>query len=415
MPPEIVHPVPVEDVEPWLRQLGSTLVDNVYAPSFAQRVERRRRAWNPDRAWAVRDGGRIVGTLASYERMVTVPGPGTSTRDLPVDAVTGVSVAGTHRRRGLLSSMIARSLAAARERGDAISALIAAEWPIYGRFGYAPATSLMRWNLDPRRTDVAVEVDRTGVRQVEAAEAGPVADAVFAASRRLRAGQLDRPTPWWDRQVGLDDYQVMAGTEAYWYVHDGPAGPDGVLAWMARESPDLRRPGTVEVSQFIAASSAAERAFWAYLCGLDLVGDIEMWGPVDDPARFLLTNGRALHPAEQLDHLWVRLLDVPAALGARAYAADGEVVLDVLDPSVGGYAQGRVLLTVSGADVTCAPTDRGPDLRLDQRILASIYLGGFRLRALAQSRDVEELTPGTLDRLDLMFSTPLAPYCQTAF
>ncbi|MBE7186676.1 GNAT family N-acetyltransferase [Jatrophihabitans endophyticus] len=415
MPVEIVHPVPVDDVEPWLRQLGSALVDNTYDSAFPHRITRRRRAWDPERAWAVRDRGRIVGTFASYDRRLTVPGPGTTTHELPVDAVTGVSVAATHRRRGLLSAMIGDSLAAAKDRGDPLSALIAAEWPIYGRFGYAPATLQTRWNLDPRRTGVAAEVDRTRVRQVEPAEAGPIADAVFETARHRRAGQIDRPAPWWDRQVGLDGYDVVPGTEAYWFVHDGPDGVDGVVAWMAREHAELTGPGTVAVSQFIATSRAAERDLWGYLCGLDLVGDIELWGPVDDPARLLLDNGRALRAGEQIDFLWLRLLDVPAALAARAYAGDGDVVLDVHDRTVGGYAQGRVRLIASGGSVTCEPTDRAPDVRLDQRTLASMYLGGFRLRALATAQDVDELTPGTLDRLDVMFSTPLAPYTQTGF
>lgn len=415
MAAEIVHPVPIEDVEPWLRQLGSTLVDNVYDATFAHRVERRRRAWDPQRAWAVRDRGRIVGTLASYDRRLTVPGTGARTRELRADAVTGVSVAATHRRRGLLTELMGRAQAAARERGDAVSILIAAEWPIYGRFGYAPATSLTRWNLDPRRAGVAVDVGRGALRQVEPAEAGPIADAVFDVARRDRAGQIDRPAPWWDRQVGLDGYQVISGTEAYWYVHDGPDGPDGVLAWMAREHPDLRRPGTVGVSEFIAATPQAARDLWGYLCGLDLVGDVELWGPPDDPAPFLLGNGRALRAGDRVDHLWVRLVDVPAALAARAYAADADVVLDVLDPTPGGYGRGRVRLLVQGGDAVCEPTAREPDLRLDVRTLASIYLGGYRLRALATTQDVDELTPGALDRLDLMFSTPLAPYCQTGF
>ena len=412
---EIVNPVPVEQVEPWLRQLGSALLDNVYDSNFPRRVQRRQRAWDPDRSWGVRDHGRWVATLATGARTLTVPGPGTTTRDITADALTGVSVSATHSRRGLLTAMIGRSLAAAKERGDAISMLIAMEWPIYGRFGYAPATSEALYHYHPRRSGLGVDFDRSTVRQVEPDEAGPIADAVFDVSRRRRAGQLDRPVPWWDRQVGRDGYEVLAGTEAYWFVHEGPDGPDGVLGWLPTERADLSRLGTVSLSQYLSAGPDADRDMWGYLAGLDVVGDIEFSGPVDEPARFLLRDGRALRQTDLVDCLWVRLLDVPAALAARSYAADGEVVLDVRDPTAGGYGQGRVLLSVSGGEADCGPTDRPPDVRLDQRTLASMYLGGFGLQALAQVQDVEELTPGSLNRLDLMFSTPFAPYTQTGF
>ena len=413
--PEIVNPVPVEHVEPWLRQLASTLLGDPYDSDFPRRVQRRLRNWDAQRTWGVRDRGRWVATLATDARTLTVPGPGTTTRDLSVDALTAVSVSATHRRRGLLSDMLGRSLAAAKERGDAVSMLIAAEWPIYGRFGYAPATSLAHHHYDPRRSGLAVEADHTRIRQVEPDEAGPIANEVFDLARRRRAGQLDRHAPWWDRQVGLDGYEHLSADAAHWYVHDGPDGPDGVLAWMSNGSADLQQLGKVTVSQFVAATEASERDLWGYLAGLDLVDDIDFWGPVDEPARFLLRDGRALRQTELIDFLWVRLLDVPVSLAARSYAGDGEVVLEVRDSTPGNYAQARVQLTVADGEATCVPTERAPDVRLDQRTLASMYLGGFRLQALAPAQSVEELTPGALGCLDLMFSTPLAPYTQTSF
>jgi predicted acetyltransferase len=113
------------------------------------------------------------------------------------------------------------------------------------------------------------------------------------------------------------------------------------------------------------------------------------------------------------DDVWVRLLDLPAALAARSYTGAGEVVLDVLDPS--GYAAGRVLLEADGAGSRCTPTQRAPELRLTQRALASCYLGGYSLAGLAIAGGVEELRPGALRRADALFSVPRRPWNPTGF
>src|SRR4051794_3202414 len=121
--PESVHPVPAEDARDWLNTLVATFLDDPYDDKFEKWVTRTERTWNPDRTWGHRDRGRYVATLATQERVLTVPGPDGATRDLTVDALTGVTVAATHRRRGFLSAMLGASLTAARERGDAVSIL----------------------------------------------------------------------------------------------------------------------------------------------------------------------------------------------------------------------------------------------------------------------------------------------------
>jgi predicted acetyltransferase len=111
----------------------------------------------------------------------------------------------------------------------------------------------------------------------------------------------------------------------------------------------------------------------------------------------------------------LRLLDIAAALGARRYAVPGELVLEVRDEDPGGFAAGRYRLRADGDDVECRRSDADPDLTISQRTLASIYLGGFRLRQLALAGGATEHTPGAVDRLDVMCSTPLAPWNGTWF
>ena len=418
MPPEFVHPVPVEDVRDWMSTLVATFLDNPYDEKFEKWVARWERKWNPGRTWGQRDRGRYVATLATEERVLTVPGADGGTRDLTVDALTGVTVAGTHRRRGFLSAMLGASLTAARERGDAVSILVAAEWPIYGRFGYALGADGASYTYHPRRPNAALPPPPPGsVYRVEPDELRDIAPRVFDAARRRRAGHVDRHHPWWDRRLALDGYQSLEDKRPTWYVHEGPDGPDGLLAWSpARDFELTGELGAITVNEFAAANDTAYRDLWAYLGGIDVVEEIRLDDrPVDEPVRWLLGDARALTLKHRFDFLWVRLLDVPAALSARAYSAPGRLVLDVVDEDFGGFAAGRFVLEATETDAKCSPTSEPAELRVTQRALASAYLGGFALRARVGAGEVEELNAGALSRADAMFRTPLAPWCQTGF
>jgi predicted acetyltransferase len=413
---QIVHPVAAEEIGGWLLTLASTFLE---APAEGERLERWvtsfGRDWVPERAWGVRDQGRWVATLRTLERSITVPGVDGSTEVLAADALTGVTVAATHRRRGLLRTMLTDSLRAARDRGDAVSILIAAEWPIYGRFGYAPATLSARYKLERIRRGSTVPGDVARVRQVDRDEFAATAPAVFAAVRRRRAGQVDRDGFWWDRSHGRDGWPPPESPAHNYVVHDGPDGPDGLLSWSAtREAPLLPPRSAVDTSTPFGANDVADRDLWAYLTGLDLVDEIDLWGPVDPSVRWLLGDARTLLTTGVVDYLWLRLLDVPAALAARRYATAGELVLELVDDSEVSVA-GRYRLTADANDATCEPTRSEPDLVLTQRALASVYLGGFTLRDQHITGVIEEHSPGALARADAMFATALAPWNSTGF
>lgn len=413
---ELVNPVPVEEARPWVAALATTLLGDPYDDEFGRRVARWASNWIAERTWGVRASGRWVGTLATEPRMITVPGPDGGTAELAVDALTGVTVGVTHRRRGLLTRMITESLTAAKERGDAASVLIAAEWPIYGRFGYAPATDDATYTYYSRHPSAAVAPSGTGtVRQVDPAELGEHAHGIFAASRRRRVGQIDRHELWWRRSLGLDGFETIGKTPHY-YLREGADGPDGLLAWRTTHDFELDGSlGAALVEDLVAATDDAYRDLWALLSGLDVIGKIRLPDrPVDEQVRWLLPDGRALKRTYSGDHTWLRLLDVPAALSARRYSAPGQLVLDVVG-DVMGFADGRVLLEADGADATCGPTASGADLRLSHRALAAAYLGGRSLRQLAIGGGVEELRAGAIARADAMFGTGLAPWNATGF
>ena len=413
---EIVNPLVADQLPGWLATMASTFLDDPEGERIAKWVKNVERRWNPERCWGARDRGAWVATLETEDRTLTVPGHDGATELLAADALTSVTVAATHRRRGLLTRMLTDSLRAAQERGDAVSMLIAAEWPIYGRFGYAPAAFTAYRTLYRERRGTTVAGDLTRVRQVTRKEYAAIAPDVFERACRRRAGQVDRDHPWWNEQLGIDGWEVTHDLPHNYIVHEGDEGPDGILAWTAKGDPGTWHAplATVKVDGMFTATEIADRDLWAYLTGLDLVDRIDVSSPVDEPANWLLADARALRVNEIADHLWVKLLDVPAALAARRYSVPGELVLEIVDESEVS-AGGRVRLTADGDHAAAEPTAASPDLTLAQTALAAAYLGGVTLRAQLIAGTVTEHTHGALQRADAMFATGLAPFNATGF
>ena len=419
---EIVNPLDVQEARAWLRSMLGVFLQDPDTPALDRWTKVVARTWEPERAWGARDRGRWVATLRTEARTLTVPGPDQATRDLRADALTNVTVSATHRRQGLMSRMLGGSLAAARDRGDAVSILISAEWPIYGRFGYAPATWSADYVVHRNRLGAVAATSPSCVRASDAKEIAAVGADVFDAFRRRWVGQVDRDQRWWNIRLGQDGFPAPTpddGLPHNWIVHEGDGGVDGILGWRATRHGGLNPPGgRAKVWGLFAANDAADQDLWTYLCGIDLIDEIELTQrPVEEPARWLLADGRSLVLEDRNDFLWLRLLDAPAALTARDYAIDGELVLDVRDDATATEIDvgGRYALRAGDDGVECERTNRDADLELTQRALASIFLGGVRPAELVGSGAVTERATGALERARLMFSTPHPPWNPTSF
>ena len=406
---ELVHPVPSEEVVAWTGAMMTTFLGDT-AESRVWAEWRREHGWDPDRAWGARDRGRWVATLRTIDTSLTVPGGG----EVRADALTNVTVAATHRRQGLLSTMLSASLADARRRGDAVSVLLAAEYAIYGRFGYAPASIGAYYTVYPRRRGGGLRTAVPAhVRQVDADELRTLAPRIFAAARLARAGNIERPPYRWDVALRTNGYPEPQKPTETMLVHEGPGGADGFVRWTSGGDWDDTVPGgEVTVVDLWAATDDAYVGLWQYLLSLDVVEKIHIrTRPVDEALRWLLVDGRALQQTYAGDHLWLRLLDVPAALSARTYATDERLVFDVVDDDIGASAGGTFVLEGG----VCAPSREAPELRVHQRALAATYLGGFSLQRQVIAGLVQELGVGALRRADALFATPLAPWCGTDF
>ena len=389
--------------------------------AFSDRVDEQRLelGWSTaelDRTVAAFDDGEIVGTGRLYSLELTLPGGST----LPVAAVSWIGVLPTHRRRRVLTGIMGRHLDDAVARGEALAVLHASEGVIYRRFGYGVASFSLGGRLERRHSAFLRPVPETGrIRLVDADEARKVFPDVFERARRQRPGAVSRADYWWEDQFFHVDKKKDEGA-GFFVVHEnGDGAVDGFAAyrvkhlWQDRVSQDV-----LEVEDLVTTTSDARAVLWRYLCDVDLIDTITIETcAVDEPLRWLLTEARRFQVDALGDNLWVRILDVPAALRARAYAVPGRVVLDVTDEfRPQGAAAGRFALEVTEeGSVHVEPTTSAPDLSLAVTELGAAYLGGVSFASLAAGGLVREETPGAIARADLMFHTEPAPYAMTMF
>ncbi|HLM29222.1 MAG TPA: GNAT family N-acetyltransferase [Acidimicrobiales bacterium] len=378
----------------------------------------------PDRTFVVEDGDGLAGTAATFSLALALPGGGS----VPLAGVTGVGVAPTHRRRGVVRALMEAVHDQASDRGEPIAGLTASEGGIYRRFGYGVATrfhsvSVDRANaaeVDPQSVadDSAAAGDPGRVRLVSEAEADLVLPVVFDRYWTRVPGEVRRPAAWWD-MLALDVEHDRDGASARFVaVHDDAEGsPDGFAIYRIKQGWGSGRPlpHELRIESIAAANDGAEAALLRFLLGVDLVATVE-WAaaPVDLPLRWRLANPRAVRVTAEHDHLWLHPFDVAACLSARRYAVDGGCVIEVVDGPVG--RTGGPLRLEGGIDgAECAATDAEPDLVVGLADLGALLLGGVSWATLRRAGRVEERTPGAIGRADAMFRPDRAPYCSTDF
>ncbi|MGH3853680.1 MAG: GNAT family N-acetyltransferase [Pseudonocardiaceae bacterium] len=375
-------------------------------------AEAHRRGLLRDRTWAGFDGNTVVATLCSFRSQLTVPGGGA----LEASAVTAVTTTSTHRRRGLASRLVTAELAASQERGEQASILIAAEWGIYGRFGYGAATEHQTWTVDAVVARLRHRPHGT-VEYVDRDTARALAPEVYERHRRQRPGEISRSDLRWDSIFGIVRLSSRPEPKPGFYViARDPAGvTTGVARYEWQEKWECRRPrGEVTVQLFVTDGPAAEAQLWHHLLNLDLTASVRVEDrPADELVPLLLTDARHAQPSERADFLWLRPLDVAAMLSARSYLVPGQLVLEVVDAA--GLAGGRFALDGGPDGASCVRTTACADLTLTAAALGSAYLGGYGVRALAAAGMLEEHSPGAVARADAMFRSPITPWCSTWF
>ncbi|MBP0452109.1 GNAT family N-acetyltransferase [Kitasatospora sp. RG8] len=409
-----IRPIAEDEVEDWDR----ALVLGFLRPHVESAADYRRQQWEPGRMLAAVAEGRFVATYRSFDVELTVPGGAV----VQADAITAVTVSATHRRRGLLSRMMTRDLAAARERGAAVAVLIAAEYNIYGRFGFGPATRGHGWNVDLQRTRGLREglptVPGGRVDFLTMDELRKVGAELHDRWRLAQPGALARDELWWKRHTGAVSVPGFDWKEPFAAAHrDAEGNVTGLAVYRVDDTWDGSYPNcTLTVVDFLALDRGTAAELWRFLFSVDWVRKvvIENIGP-DDPLPLLLQDPRAATPyVDNADFTWLRVLDVEAAFNARTYGAPGRVVLEVEGND--GHVAGRWAVEVA-ADGTgrCTRTTDEADLALSESVLGSLYLGGETVPRLAAAGLVTEVRPGAAAAADLLLRTPLSAWTPDNF
>lgn len=366
-----------------------------------------------DRSFGVWDGESCVGTTGAFSFRLSVPG-GTL-----VDAagVTMVSVAATHRRRGILTSMMRRQLDGVRAGGEPLAVLTASEPAIYGRFGYGAASQQMKATIDTTRVRLALPAGTAdvGLRYAKPADVHEACEALYAGRVAERPGLLAR-RPGWERLGLLDAPSDRGGASPLQCV---VAERDGELVGYVRFSvkPEWEWQGpksTVQLRDLEAVDPAAYAALWQFLFDIDLTSSVVARSrPVDDPLLHLVSDVRRCDISVR-DSLHVRLVEVGAALEARTYQAPVDVVFEVTDAFC-PWNEGRWRLTGDTKGASCERTTDPADLALSVRELGAAYLGGTSLTSLAGAGRVRELRGGALAEASLAFGSSAAPWLPHGF
>jgi predicted acetyltransferase len=370
-------------------------------------LERERKVMPLDRFLAAYDDGKPVGAAASYPFEVTIPG-GT----IPAAGVTWVGVLPSHRRRGVLRDMMRRQLREPGSGSEPIAVLYASESAIYGRFGYAIAAPNVRLDARADRFRLRGDPDPVGtVRLVERDEALELFPPVFDTKRLETPGMFARTSEWWRRRklAGPEPWRLGPGPK-YLAVFEIDGAAEGYAIYRIKSDWERGIPqGQVRVVDLAATSPVATREVWRFLFGIDLVSKVDhiMFDP-GSPLFLMVEDARRLHLGVS-DGLWLRLVDVEAALAARSYATHDTVVIDLRDEFC-PWNEGRWKI---GAEV--ARTTDAAELSMDVTDLASAYLGAFDFHRLADAQRAEELKPGALARATALFATTRPPYCPEEF
>ena len=363
------------------------------------------------------DPGSYAGIYGVMPLSLAVPdvAPGRA-RLVPCAGLTWVGVHPDHRRRGILTAMMRHHVEQTHREGIALSALHASEPTIYGRHGYGMTTSTYAATLG-RGTKLHA----------------PGLDSAAGASQTRLATSSDPGIAKRVRECALraagEEPGVIIGDESYYsFIVDSSRWPEqkrdkeplrflfavrdgedvGFVAFRRHHKWDGGRPqGRVEVFD-LSGDPAVRLALLRRLLDFDLMGTVVVPRVGADDPLWSWIGPRAADKVEVHENLWVRIIDLPAALPLRGYAADCDVAVDVDDPAAPWHA-GVWQIRVRDGAASAERTDAAADIALPIAVLGSAYLGGANLVAMHRAGLIDEQRPGAIGELSRAFRTDVAP------
>ncbi len=354
-------------------------------------------------AW---DGDQIVGTSGSFMSETTVPGGA----KLPAALVTIVTVAATHRRRGLLTNMMSRLLKNAYERGEPIATLWASESIIYGRFGYGMAGQHYETRIRSKKaTLVHLPEIKGSVHYADMARVREVGPDIWTRTAANWPGMPERDADGWQTHMQLPEDESKPEDRRFFAVYEEDGRADGYVSY---KTTDLGpSESSVRIGDLIATTDAAHAALWNFILNIDLIGEVKYdTMSLDDPLWWMLSDPRHLKRTPY-DAIWLRLLDVERALSARTYASPVDIVFSVEDEFC-PWAAGSYRLTADeSGKAECMRTNDAADIVLPAASLATCYFGSVKFADLARAGRAGENTDGALLAADRAFAAEREPWC----
>jgi predicted acetyltransferase len=328
----------------------------------------------------------------------------------------GVTVTGvlpTHRRRGYLRALQRTLIDDARARGEPVAVLWATEDTIYGQFGYGMASMAAEIDVPRDRTaPFARNSVSANARLVPLAEAEAFVQPIYDRLARVTPGMFARTSAWWqDRVLNDMEWKRRGGGFLQCALLEVDGRPAAYALYRINAAFERGvQTGNIFVVEAMGDSPEATHAIWRFLLDIDWLARVKAHLlPLDHPLLLSLADPRRLNFLVR-EGLWIRLIDVGAALSARGYATDDAIVVNVADefcPSNDGCWR----IAREGTE----KTDAEPDLSCDVASLGCVYLGGFSFAQLARSLRIKELRAGAIARADAMFRTDRAPWCPEIF
>lgn len=354
--------------------------------------ELARLVFEPERDHVIVHDREIVANASAFTRELTAPGA-----VVPAAHVSLVSVQPTHRRRGLVRRLMVHQL---RTVTEPIAVLWASEGRIYQRFGYGLAARAASLEVNTREVTLLPSAPSTvgRLRASVPAEARKEMREVYERRRAQQPGLSSRDERWWDTLVSDLESRRHGYTAKRVVLVEDADGVSGYAVWRAKAAWDNKGPaGETKLVELVACTPRAYAELWRFLLSLDLVRTLhaELVG-IEEPI-FYLVNEPSQLGARVFDGLWIRVVDLPAALVARRYSTPFDIVFEVTDELLPANT-GRWRLR-AGTDGTaeCSPAGTAAaDLACDIADIGAAYLGGTALGPLALAGRVRELRPGAL-------------------
>ncbi len=367
------------------------------------------------------DPATYAGIYGVRPMQLSVPDGAGHGRAVPVAGLTWVGVHPDHRRRGLLKAMLSHHFEQTRREGGHLSALHASEADIYGRHGYGLASLELEVQLGRGATLTAPHLEdevasiTTRLRTVD--------DAGMAERRRqidleligTNVGTVVGASAFYD-ELSLVDPEEVRDSEPPRLLFAMREGRDvGYVLFKRRHKwPNSRPAAEVSVSS-LCGGPAARLALLRRVTDLDLSGTVTVNGIAgSDPLLSWVQGPRGLSDVKPFDSLWLRLVDLPAAVAARGYEGDCDIVADVADDQAPWNA-GRWRIRVKEGLGEATPTDDAAQVALPVAALGAAYLGGTNFAELHRAGVIVEHDPGAVRELSRAFRTDVGPYAARGF